>query len=140
MLKRHIYISSILLLIGLSLIVQADDDEDNSKRFHYEMMPQFESDGNGMLKTPGIVYPTPKTTHKRKKLYGSRKDRYEVPEDKMIPGCGYSPGFREPCICTDDKGNVIYKRGWDKKILEDLQWKHDLKMKAYRAGQAILSN
>ena len=61
------------------------------------------------------------TTHQMKRLYGTRKDRYEVPQSEMILGCSYAPGFRDPDLCVDDNNNVIYKRGQGAEALENLK-------------------
>jgi hypothetical protein len=61
------------------------------------------------------------TPHQMKKLYGNRKERYEIPPSEMIPDCLYTPGFRDPSICVDDNNNVIYKRGQGAEALENLR-------------------
>ena len=64
------------------------------------------------------------TPHQMKKLYGNRKEPYEVPITEALPDCMYVPGFRDPDLCLDDGNNVIYKRGQGAEALENLRRKY----------------
>jgi len=61
------------------------------------------------------------TPHERKKRFGRREGRYEVPITEALPDCFYTPGFRDPDLCLDNNSNVIYKRGQGAEALENLR-------------------